>query len=294
MLRTYEGGCHCGRVRFRIEVEIDGNPVKHIDGLVHVIHHLVGGISAIGFAKTAETGKQGDPGRKLFKPDGIDYVSDPAFISIFSLRGSEFNPRRRLPDRVLLVGRPEIQDHVDRGRIDSGLLQQRTAEQLFKVLGELKGGYVAASETCALDILGAKLVREMGPGEWLKIEDGSVVDLPPLPRRPSRRCIFELIYFSRPDSTVFGHLSGFAHGIHRRERVEQGQIIGYVGQTGWATGPHLHYEFRIAGVARNPLAVTLPAAAPVPAGELTSFRRHAQPLVAQLDLLAASTVALLE
>jgi amidophosphoribosyltransferase len=73
------------------------------------------------------------------------------------------------------------------------------------VLGELKGGYVAASETCALDILGAKLVREMGPGEWLKIEDGQIIDLPALPARPSRRCIFELIYFSRPDSTVFGH-----------------------------------------------------------------------------------------
>ncbi len=73
------------------------------------------------------------------------------------------------------------------------------------VLGELKGGYVAASETCALDILGAKLVRELGPGEWLKIENGRVVALPPLPARRSRRCIFELIYFSRPDSTVFGH-----------------------------------------------------------------------------------------
>jgi amidophosphoribosyltransferase len=71
------------------------------------------------------------------------------------------------------------------------------------VLGELKGGYVAASETCALDILGAKLVREMGPGEWLKIEDGRVIDLPSLPARSARRCIFELIYFSRPDSTVF-------------------------------------------------------------------------------------------
>jgi murein DD-endopeptidase MepM/ murein hydrolase activator NlpD len=47
-------------------------------------------------------------------------------------------------------------------------------------------------------------------------------------------------------STVFGHLRGFAHGIHRGARVEQGEIIGFVGQTGWATGPHLHYEFRIA------------------------------------------------
>ncbi len=95
-------------------------------------------------------------------------------------------------------------------------------------------------------------------------------------------------------STVYGHLRGFAHGISRGARVEQGDIIGYVGQTGWATGPHLHYEFRIAGVARNPLAVALPAAFPVPARELPAFRRYAQPLVTQLDLLAASTVALLE
>jgi murein DD-endopeptidase MepM/ murein hydrolase activator NlpD len=95
-------------------------------------------------------------------------------------------------------------------------------------------------------------------------------------------------------STVYGHLRGFAHGIHRGVRVEQAEIIGFVGQTGWATGPHLHYEFRIAGVARNPLAVALPAAVPVPARELPAFRRYAQPLVAQLDLLSASTVASLE
>jgi murein DD-endopeptidase MepM/ murein hydrolase activator NlpD len=95
-------------------------------------------------------------------------------------------------------------------------------------------------------------------------------------------------------STVYGHLRGFAKGIHGGVRVEQGEIIGFVGQTGWATGPHLHYEFRIAGVARNPLAVALPAAVPVPARELPAFRRYTQPLIAQLDLLSVSTVALLE
>ena len=95
-------------------------------------------------------------------------------------------------------------------------------------------------------------------------------------------------------STLYGHLRGFARGIHRGVRVEQGDIIGYVGQTGWATGPHLHYEFRIAGVARNPLAVSLPTAVPVASRELPAFRRYAEPLVAQLDLLATSTVALLE
>ena len=72
------------------------------------------------------------------------------------------------------------------------------------VLGALRGGYVAASETCALDILGARVVRERLPGEWLKIEDGHIVDLPRLARKQSRRCVFELIYFSRPDSVVFG------------------------------------------------------------------------------------------
>jgi len=72
------------------------------------------------------------------------------------------------------------------------------------VLGKLGLGWVVASETCALDIVGASLVRELEPGQWLKIEGGTVVDLPALPAAPSRRCIFELVYFSRPDSTVFG------------------------------------------------------------------------------------------
>jgi amidophosphoribosyltransferase len=72
------------------------------------------------------------------------------------------------------------------------------------VLGRLGDGWVVASETCALDIVGAKRVRELHPGEWLKIDQGRVVELPELPARPSRRCVFELVYFSRPDSMVFG------------------------------------------------------------------------------------------
>jgi amidophosphoribosyltransferase len=71
-------------------------------------------------------------------------------------------------------------------------------------VGRLGAGWVLASETCALDIVGARKVRELEPGEWLKIEHGRMIDLPPLPPATPRRCIFELIYFSRPDSTVFG------------------------------------------------------------------------------------------
>ncbi|PYO38924.1 MAG: amidophosphoribosyltransferase [Gemmatimonadetes bacterium] len=70
-------------------------------------------------------------------------------------------------------------------------------------LGRLGHGWVVASETCALDITGATLVRELEPGDFVRIHGEDVDQLPRLPARPHRRCVFELVYFSRPDSTVF-------------------------------------------------------------------------------------------
>jgi murein DD-endopeptidase MepM/ murein hydrolase activator NlpD len=95
-------------------------------------------------------------------------------------------------------------------------------------------------------------------------------------------------------STAYAHLSRIAPGLHRGAHVAQGDTIGLVGQTGWATGPHLHFEFRIAGQARNPLAIALPAALPVAAAELPNFKRLAAPLAAQLDLIATGKLALME
>ena len=71
------------------------------------------------------------------------------------------------------------------------------------ILGKLGAGYVVASETCALDLIGAEVVRELEPGEMLRIHEGEVVRLPNLTKKASQRCIFELVYFSRPDSTIF-------------------------------------------------------------------------------------------
>jgi amidophosphoribosyltransferase len=71
-------------------------------------------------------------------------------------------------------------------------------------LGRLGGGHVVASETCAFDLIGATPVRELEPGEFLRITGAEVDRLPPLPAKPHHRCIFELVYFSRPDSTIFG------------------------------------------------------------------------------------------
>lgn len=94
--------------------------------------------------------------------------------------------------------------------------------------------------------------------------------------------------------TVYAHLSGFARGVKKGARIAQGETIGFVGQTGWATGPHLHYEFRVGGLARNPLRMALPAAQPVPTHELAGFRAQTAPLMARLQLLAGTQVAQFE
>jgi len=71
------------------------------------------------------------------------------------------------------------------------------------VVGQLGDGIVVGSESCALDLVGATSIREVRPGEFLKIEEGKVTDLAPLSPRPESRCVFELVYFARPDSSVF-------------------------------------------------------------------------------------------
>ena len=95
-------------------------------------------------------------------------------------------------------------------------------------------------------------------------------------------------------TTVYGHLSRFASGLRRGERVSQGNVIGYVGQTGLATGPHLHYEYRVNNQFRNPLKVAFPAARPVTPEHMAAFRAVTAPLALQLNLLADTNLALLE
>lgn len=85
-------------------------------------------------------------------------------------------------------------------------------------------------------------------------------------------------------STAYGHLNGFAPGLKKGMRVAQGEMIGYVGKTGLASGPHLHYEFRIQNQQVNPLAVTLPSAPPLSATEINRFLAANEPLRMQIQL----------
>jgi murein DD-endopeptidase MepM/ murein hydrolase activator NlpD len=92
-------------------------------------------------------------------------------------------------------------------------------------------------------------------------------------------------------STAYGHLSRFAAGLRRGSAVQQGQVIGYVGMTGLATGPHLHYEFRVNDQQRNPLSIALPAAVPLAPGEKTAFLARTSSLLGQMDLARRFNVA---
>jgi len=95
---------------------------------------------------------------------------------------------------------------------------------------------------------------------------------------------FVMIQHNNKITTAYGHMSRFAK-VGVGQHVSQGQTIGYVGMTGLATGPHLHYEFRVGGQHRNPLAVTLPKAEPLPQAELARFRETSAPLLAKLQLV---------
>jgi murein DD-endopeptidase MepM/ murein hydrolase activator NlpD len=95
-------------------------------------------------------------------------------------------------------------------------------------------------------------------------------------------------------STVYGHLSRFADGLHKGEKVAQGDLIGYVGMTGLATGPHLHYEFMVNGEHRDPMTVALPKADPITGQDKVAFEALSNQLTAQIALLGNSNIAALE
>ena len=94
--------------------------------------------------------------------------------------------------------------------------------------------------------------------------------------------------------TVYAHLNGYAKGIRGGSRVKQGDVIGYVGSTGLATGPHLHYEFRINGIHKNPVTVEFPKSEPIDKKYLPQFKKMSSRWIAELDHLRDIAIAKLQ
>jgi murein DD-endopeptidase MepM/ murein hydrolase activator NlpD len=91
-------------------------------------------------------------------------------------------------------------------------------------------------------------------------------------------------------TTLYAHMSKYSKRARQGSRVKQGQVIGYVGKSGLATGPHLHYEFRVNGVHKDPLKVKLPESMSLPKNEIASFKKAAAPLLAKLESVAVDTM----
>ncbi len=101
-----------------------------------------------------------------------------------------------------------------------------------------------------------------------------------------------ILQHGRKYSTLYAHMSRFGKGLKLGDRVEQGQVIGYVGKTGLATGPHLHYEFRINGKHTDPQTVNFPGAESLPKSEFANFEQQSRQSRFALNALKLPTVAL--
>jgi len=126
------------------------------------------------------------------------------------------------------------------------------------ILGELNGAYILCSETCALDIIGAKYIREIENGEVVVISDEGVESLRPFPKQPARPCIFEYIYFSRPDSMLGGRSiyevrKGMGRELARESRIDADVVVpipdsGVPAALGFAQETGIPFEL---GIIRN-------------------------------------------
>jgi murein DD-endopeptidase MepM/ murein hydrolase activator NlpD len=93
-------------------------------------------------------------------------------------------------------------------------------------------------------------------------------------------------------STAYGHMSRFASNLRKGSKVSQGDIIGYVGSTGWSTGPHLHYEFRVGNESRDPNTLNVIAQQPLSPSEKARFKMAAADIAHRFSLLTPGGTAM--
>ncbi|RMF17242.1 MAG: peptidase M23 [Gammaproteobacteria bacterium] len=157
---------------------------------------------------------------------------------------------------------------VDFARISSGFNLRRKHPVLNRIRAHKGTDYAAARGTPIKASGDGKVIfagRKGGYGNTIILRHGQAI------------------------TTLYAHMQKFARGIRAGKYVKQGQVIGYIGSTGLATGPHLHYEFRVNGVHRNPMTVKFPQASPVPKSERARFNQVAALAIEQLESMSGST-----
>ena len=100
-----------------------------------------------------------------------------------------------------------------------------------------------------------------------------------------------MIDHGRGYSTVYAHMSKFKQGVKVGSKVNQGDVVGFVGSTGYATGPHLHYEFKINGIAQNSLTVDLPTAQPLNKTQMAQFKNEVRSVAINMNMIKGATFA---
>ncbi|MEM7304481.1 MAG: peptidoglycan DD-metalloendopeptidase family protein [Pseudomonadota bacterium] len=166
--------------------------------------------------------------------------------------------------------KPFLRTPVDFARVSSGFNLRRKHPVLNKIRAHKGVDYAASTGTPIKASGDGKIVHrgtKGGYGRTIIIKHGTQY------------------------STLYAHMHKYARNTQTGKRVKQGQIIGYVGSSGLATGPHLHYEFRINGVHRNPLTVKLPDAQPLPKDERIRFINSSTDIIAQLDSFSSTLLA---
>lgn len=166
--------------------------------------------------------------------------------------------------------KPFLRTPVDFARISSGFNLSRKHPILNKIRAHKGVDYAASTGTPIKSAGDGKVVHAGNKGGY-----GRTI----------------IVQHGTKYSTLYAHMHKYARKIRVGSRVKQGQIIGYVGKSGLATGPHLHYEFRVSGVHRNPLTVKLPDAQPLPNKEMNRFKAATADQFARLDLYSPKLVA---
>ena len=166
--------------------------------------------------------------------------------------------------------KPFLRTPVDFARVSSGFNLKRKHPILNKIRAHKGVDYAAATGTPIKASGDGKIIHrgtKGGYGRTIIIKHGTQY------------------------STLYAHMHKYARNTQTGKRVKQGQVIGYVGSSGLSTGPHLHYEFRVNGVHRNPLTVKLPDAKPLPKEELIRFVNSSTNIIAQLDSFSSTMLA---